>query len=111
MPVDDNPEHPYVAAHPRQGHRPQTQDEALIEVYKKLRPGDPPTADNARALVTSLFFNFRRYDLGRVGRYKLNKALADVAAKLKIELPSEGASTRATRASSAATTSWPSSAS
>ena len=52
-------------------------------------PHDPPTVDNARALVTSLFFNFRRYDLGRVGRYKLNKALADVAAKLKIDLPSE----------------------
>ena len=67
-----------------------TQDEALIEVYKKLRPGDPPTVDNARALVQSLFFNFRRYDLGRVGRYKLNKALADVAGKLKIDLPAEG---------------------
>ena len=67
----------------------QDQDQALIEVYKKLRPGDPPTVDNARALVTSLFFNFRRYDLGRVGRYKLNKALADVAAKLKIDLPKE----------------------
>jgi DNA-directed RNA polymerase subunit beta len=53
----------------------QTQDEALIEVYKKLRPGDPPTGDNARQLVESLFFNFRRYDLGRVGRYKLNKKL------------------------------------
>ena len=50
-----------------------TQAEALIEVYKKLRPGDPPTGDNARQLVESLFFNFRRYDLGRVGRYKFNK--------------------------------------
>ena len=40
--------------------------------------------------MQSLFFNFRRYDLGRVGRYKLNKALGDVAAKLKIELPAEG---------------------
>jgi DNA-directed RNA polymerase subunit beta len=45
--------------------------------------------ENARALVTSLFFNFRRYDLGRVGRYKLNKALGETAAKLKVELPSE----------------------
>jgi DNA-directed RNA polymerase subunit beta len=87
-PVDDNPEHPYVQL-TLDKDTAQTQDEALIEVYKKLRPGDPPTADNARALVTSLFFNFRRYDLGRVGRYKLNKALADVAAKLKIALPSE----------------------
>ena len=87
-PVDDNPEHPYVQL-TLDKDTAATQDEALIEVYKKLRPGDPPTVDNARALVTSLFFNFRRYDLGRVGRYKLNKALADAAAKLKIDLPSE----------------------
>ena len=52
-----------------------TRQEALIEVYKKLRPGDPPTGDNAEKLVESLFFNFRRYDLGRVGRYKVNKKL------------------------------------
>ena len=58
----------------------RTQQEALIEVYKKLRPGDPPTGDNARQLVESLFFNFRRYDLGRVGRYKFNKKLDPVAA-------------------------------
>jgi DNA-directed RNA polymerase subunit beta len=87
--VDDNPEHPFIAL-TLEKDPAQTQDEALIEVYKKLRPGDPPTVDNARALVTSLFFNFRRYDLGRVGRYKLNKALGDVATKLKIELPREG---------------------
>ncbi|MEO8511484.1 MAG: DNA-directed RNA polymerase subunit beta, partial [Chloroflexota bacterium] len=86
--VDDNPEHPYMSL-TLDKDTTSTQDEALIEVYKKLRPGDPPTVDNARALVTSLFFNFRRYDLGRVGRYKLNKALGDVAKKLKIELPPE----------------------
>jgi DNA-directed RNA polymerase subunit beta len=86
--VDDNPEHPYVQL-TLDKDTAATQDEALIEVYKKLRPGDPPTVDNARALVTSLFFNFRRYDLGRVGRYKLNKALGDVVAKLKIQLPAE----------------------
>ena len=87
-PADDHPEHPFVQL-TLDKDTAATQDEALIEVYKKLRPGDPPTVDNARALVTSLFFNFRRYDLGRVGRYKLNKALGDVAAKLKIDLPSE----------------------
>jgi len=87
-PVDDNPEHPFVQL--TLDKDPATdQDQALIEVYKKLRPGDPPTVENARALVTSLFFNFRRYDLGRVGRYKLNKALGEVAAKLKIDLPAE----------------------
>ena len=87
-PADDNPEHPYVQL-TLDKDPAQDQDQALIEVYKKLRPGDPPTVENARALVTSLFFNFRRYDLGRVGRYKLNKALGDVAKKLKIELPAE----------------------
>jgi len=51
------------------------EDEALLEVYKKLRPGDPATVDNARSLVKNLFFNSRRYDLGSVGRYKLNKKL------------------------------------
>jgi DNA-directed RNA polymerase subunit beta len=64
-----------------------TRQEALIEVYKKLRPGDPPTGDNAERLVESLFFNFRRYDLGRVGRYKFNKKLDAVAERMRIELP------------------------
>ncbi len=51
----------------------KTEHEALLEVYKKLRPGDPPTIDNARSLVKNLFFSPRRYDLGKVGRYKLNR--------------------------------------
>ncbi len=51
------------------------EEEALLELYKKLRPGDPATLDNARALVRNLFFNARRYDLGNVGRYKLNRKL------------------------------------
>src|SRR5207245_1991848 len=51
------------------------EDEAPLELYKKMRPGDPATLGNARALVRSLFFNARRYDLGRVGRYKLNRQL------------------------------------
>ena len=87
-PADDNPEHPYVQL-TLDKDPAQDQDQALIEVYKKLRPGDPPTVENARALVTSLFFNFRRYDLGRVGRYKLNKALADVAAQAE-DRPARG---------------------
>jgi DNA-directed RNA polymerase subunit beta len=66
-----------------------TRQEALIEVYKKLRPGDPPTGDNAEKLVESLFFNFRRYDLGRVGRYKLNKKLGQVAERMGINLPAQ----------------------
>src|SRR5579885_2064421 len=51
------------------------EDEALLELYKKMRPGDPATIDNARALVKNMFFNGRRYDLGSVGRYKLNRKL------------------------------------
>ena len=50
-------------------------EEALIELYKRLRPGDPPTLENARSLLYSLLFNPRRYDLAKVGRYKLNKRL------------------------------------
>src|SRR5919199_2386930 len=49
--------------------------EALMELYKRLRPGDPPTLENARGLIESLLFNPRRYDLAKVGRYKLNKNL------------------------------------
>ena len=52
-----------------------SEEKGLLEMYKKLRPGDPPTRDNAANLIHSLFFNPRRYDLGRVGRYKLNKKL------------------------------------
>ena len=49
--------------------------EALIDIYKKLRPGDPPSIENAKKLINNLFFNSLRYDLGSVGRYKLNKRL------------------------------------
>ncbi|MDR7556834.1 MAG: DNA-directed RNA polymerase subunit beta [Armatimonadota bacterium] len=52
-----------------------SRDEALIEIYRRLRPGDPPTLESARTLLETLFFEPRRYDLGRVGRYKLNKKL------------------------------------
>ena len=51
-------------------------DEALIELYKRLRPGDPPTVDSAQTLLTNLFFDPRRYDISTVGRYKFNKKLA-----------------------------------
>ena len=49
--------------------------EALIEIYKRLRPGDPPTVESARNLIHSLFFDHKRYDLAKVGRYKINKKL------------------------------------
>ena len=51
-------------------------EEGLLEVYKRLRPGEPPTVDSASQLLRSLFFDPKRYDLARVGRYKFNKKLA-----------------------------------
>ncbi len=53
----------------------KTEEEALLEIYKKLRPGEPPTVDSAKSLIWSLFFDEKRYDLAKVGRYKFNKKL------------------------------------
>ncbi len=53
----------------------RSQEDALIDIYKKLRPGEPPTIDSAKLLLDNLFFNRRRYDLAKVGRHKLNKKL------------------------------------
>jgi len=62
-----------------------TQDEALIEVYKKLRPGEPPTANASRDLFNGLFFDPKRYDLSPVGRLKLNKRLGlDIPLETKV---------------------------
>src|SRR3954453_9855652 len=53
----------------------QGQDDALLDIYRKLRPGEPPTKEAAQALLDNLFFNGKRYDLAKVGRYKVNKKL------------------------------------
>jgi len=53
----------------------KNEEEALKDIYRRLRPGDPPTAANSRALLKRLFFDEKRYDLGRVGRYKINQKL------------------------------------
>ncbi len=53
----------------------ETTDKALLEIYERLRPGEPPTVDNAKNLLVSRFFDPKRYDLARVGRYKMNKKL------------------------------------
>ncbi len=87
--VDTDLEHTYIA-NTLDKDTTKTRNEALIEVYKKLRPGDPPTVENARGLVESLFFNFRRYDLGRVGRYKFNKKLVESARRMEVEFDPEG---------------------
>ncbi|MEK7511835.1 MAG: DNA-directed RNA polymerase subunit beta, partial [Patescibacteria group bacterium] len=88
--VDTNPDIKYIettlakdASH--------SQEEGLIEVYKRIRPGDMATADNAKSLIFAMFFNFDRYDFGNVGRYKLNQRfsteypLTDEHRTLKIE--------------------------
>ena len=66
--------HPSVAA-TLERDTTTTSEEALIEIYKKLRPGEPPTLENASALIEATFFDNKRYDLASVGRYKLNKKL------------------------------------
>ena len=54
----------------------KTREESMLEIYRKLRPGEPPTLDSAESLINSLFFDARRYDLSAVGRYKFNKKLS-----------------------------------
>ena len=81
--VDTDVDHPFIESTVERDttSNPTTDsakgvDDALLEFYKKLRPGDPPTLDNAKSFVQNLFFAPRRYDLGRVGRYKLNRRLS-----------------------------------
>jgi len=72
--VDNMPDHPYIQS--TLVHDTTTSAvEALEEFYKKMRPGDPATLENARSYLESLLFSPRRYDLGRVGRYKLNRRI------------------------------------
>lgn len=72
--VDNHPEHHYLEASLAKDTTRSPED-ALIEIYKKMRPGEPIVLENAQRLLFDLFFNPRRYDLGQVGRYKLNKRL------------------------------------
>src|ERR671938_957639 len=72
--VDDNPEHHYIDTTLEKDATLKA-EEALVELYKRIRPGDPATVENARNLLQSLFFSPRRFDLGRVGRYKVDKRL------------------------------------
>jgi DNA-directed RNA polymerase subunit beta len=79
--VDNMPDHPYIATtirqeptwEPRAGRT--IAEEALLEFYRRMRPGDPPTLDNAREYLVDQLFDRRRYDLEKVGRYKLNQRL------------------------------------
>lgn len=68
----------------------KTADEALLDFYRRLRPGEPSVLDNAKTLVYNLFFNPRRYDMARVGRYKLNRSLGlDTPQDVRILLPED----------------------
>jgi DNA-directed RNA polymerase subunit beta len=81
--VDSDPDHSYLAS---TIEKDPTKDSraALEEFYKRMRPGDPPTFENARGYLQALLFNPRRYDLGKVGRYKLNRRLGlDIPEELR----------------------------
>ena len=79
--ADNNPDHPFIATTIRQEptweitEKRTVAEEALIEFYRRMRPGDPATLDNARQYLIEQLFDQRRYDLERVGRYKLNQKL------------------------------------
>ncbi len=66
----------------------ETQEEALIEIYKRLRPGEPPTEQNARELLDNMLFDSDRYDLAPVGRYKLNRKM-DIAHRISNRIAAE----------------------
>ncbi len=72
--VNTNEEHDYVLSTLSRDST-HSKSEAMVELYKKMRPGEPAILENATALLENLFFNHRRYDLGKVGRYKLNRRL------------------------------------
>ncbi len=80
--ADSNPDHPFIATTIRQEPTWEIKpgrtiaEESLVEFYRRMRPGDPPTLDNAREYLVDQLFDQRRYDLERVGRYKLNQKLA-----------------------------------
>lgn len=78
---DSDAQHKYIEATLKKDPT-KSQEEALLEIYRKLRPGEPAILENAQSLFDSLFFDARRYDMGSVGRYKINK-------RLSLNLPNE----------------------
>ena len=80
--MDIDPAHQYIDATLARDAAVTNKPEALLEFYRRLRPGEPPSIENATALLENLFFNARKYDLGRVGRYKLNR-------RLTLDVPNE----------------------
>ena len=72
----------------QRGDNAQSQEDGLIEIYKRQKPGEPPTRDSAQSLLNSLFFDPKRYDLMRVGRYKFNKKLS-LATRIQGQIAAE----------------------
>ena len=75
----------------------ETVDDAFLDIYRKLRPGEPPTVESARGLLENLFFNPKRYDLAKVGRHKVNKKLKEEFDALEPVLERSASSARPTR--------------
>ncbi|MCX6704786.1 MAG: DNA-directed RNA polymerase subunit beta, partial [Candidatus Woesebacteria bacterium] len=96
--IDKNADHKYIAATLSKDNT-KSQEEALIEIYRKMRPGEPAVLDNAEALFATLFTDGRRYDLGRVGRFKINK-------RLGVNLPNEKSTWVLTRQDAVAAVSY-----
>jgi len=80
--VDTNPDHQYMASTIERDPLIHSQADALVDIYRKLSSGEPPSLNSAKTLLNNFLFNPRRYSLGEVGRYKLNK-------KLGVEVPSD----------------------
>ena len=80
---EKDPNHNYIAS-TLEKDPTETREEALLEIYRKVRPGEPTVLENAENLFKNLFFEPRRYDLGKVGRYKINK-------RLGLQIPNEKA--------------------
>ena len=88
--VDTNDDHKFISTTIDRDTGVLTQDDALMEFYRRLRPGEPTSLDNARSLIKTLFYDSRRYDLGRVGRHKLNRSLGrETDAKLRVLEPED----------------------
>ena len=85
--VDVDSQHKYIKATLAREGKDITQDQALVEFYKRLRPGEPPSVENAKALIDGMFFDPKKYDLGKVGRHKLSTKLLN--AKVDIQAPAE----------------------
>ncbi len=96
--IDNNADHKYVAATLAKDST-KSREDALIEIYRKMRPGEPAVLENAETLFESLFLDGRRYDLGRVGRFKINK-------RLGVNLPNEKSTWVLTRQDAASAISY-----